>query len=251
MKFDSSSLKAAPSTHPSSKHPSSEHQVSQALMSCLFDSTPDPNQVGLGGLHPGVSSVHLSRRQWPTAFLPGKARRSRPLRWHHLPGRPKRAPTPAGPYDWSRSACGRGALAPLRTLRLCGDSSHSQHPVGFQQLRSGRYIEHGVAAWAVSAGDAAPAASAYATKLQASAAQAPGIREAGASSPMQSSPVQLGDPICLAGGMVGGYSLLPRCNRGQRPIFPYMAQYAKVKKDDVAARLGRQRMHPFVNQMDR
>jgi hypothetical protein len=157
----------------------------------------------------------------------------------------------AGSYASSRSACGRGALAPLRTLRLCGDSSHSQHPVGFQQLRSGRYIEHGVAAWAVSAGDAAPAASAYATKLQASAAQAPGIREAGASSPMQSSPVQLGDPICLAGGMVGGYSLLPRCNRGQRPIFPYMAQYAKVKKDDVAARLGRQRMHPFVNQMDR
>jgi len=49
-------------------------------MSCLLD--PDPDQVALGGLHPRVSSVQLSRTHWPTAFLPGKARRSRPLRWH-------------------------------------------------------------------------------------------------------------------------------------------------------------------------
>jgi hypothetical protein len=51
------------------------------------------------------------RRQWPTVFLPGKARRSRALRWHHLPGRPKRASTPTGSHGWSRSACGRGASA--------------------------------------------------------------------------------------------------------------------------------------------
>jgi len=54
-------------------------------MSCFSDPDPDPDpdpdQVALGGLHPGVSSVSLSRRQWPTAFLPGKARRLRPIRW--------------------------------------------------------------------------------------------------------------------------------------------------------------------------
>ena len=77
----------------------------------------------MGGLHPGVSSVHLWRRQWPTAFLLGKARRSRPPRWHRLCRvARKRAPTPTGSHGWSRSACGRGALAPLRTLRLCGES---------------------------------------------------------------------------------------------------------------------------------
>ena len=52
-------------------------------------SDPDPNQVALGGLHPGVSSAYLSRRQWPTAFLLGKARCSRSIRWHHLAGRPQ------------------------------------------------------------------------------------------------------------------------------------------------------------------
>jgi hypothetical protein len=64
----------------------------------------------------------LSRRQWPITLLPGKARRSHPLRWQHLPGRPKRAPTRNSSHGWSRSACGRGALAPLRTLRLWGES---------------------------------------------------------------------------------------------------------------------------------
>jgi hypothetical protein len=110
MQLDSCSLKAA----------SSQPQVSHALMSCLFD--PDPAQVALGRLHPGVSSVNSLRRQWPTAFLPGKARRSRALPWHHLLGRPKRAPTLTDFHGWSRSACRRGALAPLRTLRLCGES---------------------------------------------------------------------------------------------------------------------------------
>jgi len=52
MKFDLHSLKAAPS-----KHPPSQHQISHALMSCLFNSNPD--QVALGGLHPGVSLVNL------------------------------------------------------------------------------------------------------------------------------------------------------------------------------------------------
>gem|GEM_PF-5522517 len=75
FEFDSYSSKAA----------SSKYQVSHALMSCLFDPNPDPNpnQVALGGLHPGVSSVHLPSRQRPTAFFPGKVRRSRPLRWHY------------------------------------------------------------------------------------------------------------------------------------------------------------------------
>jgi hypothetical protein len=131
MKFDSYSSKAAPNKHPPNKHPPnkhppSKHQVSHALMSCLFDPDPVPNRVTLGGLHPGVSLVHLSRRQWPTAFLPGKTQRSRPLLWHHLPGRPHAgAPTPTGCHGWSRSACGRGALAPLRILRLCGEFLHS------------------------------------------------------------------------------------------------------------------------------
>jgi hypothetical protein len=60
-------------------------------MSCLFDPDPDPDlyQAVLGGLHPAVSSVHLSRRQWPRVFLPGRARRSHPLRWHDLLGRPQ------------------------------------------------------------------------------------------------------------------------------------------------------------------
>ena len=89
IKFNSYSSEAAPNKHPSSQHPSSKHPVCHALMSCLFDPDPDPDQVALGGLHPGVSSVHLSRRQRPRAFLPGKARRLPPLRWHHLPGRPQ------------------------------------------------------------------------------------------------------------------------------------------------------------------
>jgi hypothetical protein len=62
----------------------------------------------------GVSSVDSLRRHWPRAILPGKARRLRPLRWHQLPGRPKRAPTPTGSQGWPRSTCRRGALAPLR-----------------------------------------------------------------------------------------------------------------------------------------
>jgi hypothetical protein len=53
-------LKAAPSKHPPSKHPPSKHppskyQVSHALMACLFDPDPDPDQLALGRLHPGVS----------------------------------------------------------------------------------------------------------------------------------------------------------------------------------------------------
>jgi hypothetical protein len=70
MKFDSSSLKAAPNKYPPSTYPPSKHQVSYALMSCLFDPDPDPDpnsdpnsdQVALGELRPGISSVHLSRR---------------------------------------------------------------------------------------------------------------------------------------------------------------------------------------------
>jgi hypothetical protein len=70
--FDSYSLQAAPS----------RYQVSHALMSCLLDPDPDTDtdQVALGGSCT-VCSGHLSRRQWPTAFLLGTARRSRPLRW--------------------------------------------------------------------------------------------------------------------------------------------------------------------------
>jgi hypothetical protein len=44
LKFDSYSLKAAPS-----KYPPSKHQVSHALMSCLFDPDPDPDQIALCG----------------------------------------------------------------------------------------------------------------------------------------------------------------------------------------------------------
>jgi hypothetical protein len=46
------------------------------------------------------------------------------------PGRPRASsPTPSGCHGWSRSACGRGALAPLRTLHLCGESLHSLQAV--------------------------------------------------------------------------------------------------------------------------
>jgi hypothetical protein len=89
VKFDLSSLKATPSNflpsqHPPSQHSPSQHQVSHGPMSCLSDSNlgPNPDQVALGGLHPEIFSVNLSRRQWPTAFLLEKAQRSHPIHWH-------------------------------------------------------------------------------------------------------------------------------------------------------------------------
>ncbi len=71
--------------------------VFQSGRSFLVPIPISSNQAALGGLHAGVSSVNLSARQWPTAFLPGNAR-SRPIRWHRPPGRPKRAPTPTGSH---------------------------------------------------------------------------------------------------------------------------------------------------------
>jgi hypothetical protein len=75
MKFDSYSLKAAPSKHPPSKHPPSKHPpskhpVSHALMSYLFD--PNPDQVALGGLHPGVSSVSSVEKTVAYSRSPGQ-----------------------------------------------------------------------------------------------------------------------------------------------------------------------------------
>jgi hypothetical protein len=119
MKIDTYSLQAAPSKHPPSKYRPGKHQVSHALMSCLFDpnssSDPSPDQVALSELHPGISSVHLSRRQRSTAFLPGKAQRLRPIRWHHLPVARKRAPTAgigplAGEAPWPLCALCVSAL---------------------------------------------------------------------------------------------------------------------------------------------
>jgi|GEM_PF-4124176 hypothetical protein len=51
------------------------------------------------------ASVNLCRIAWPVAFLPGKPRRSRPIRWVAR----KRAPTALGFHGWSGSACGRCA----------------------------------------------------------------------------------------------------------------------------------------------
>jgi len=91
---------------------------SPVIALCLFDPDPDPDpdQVVLGGLHPGVSSVHLLRRQWPTAFLLGKVWRSCAIRWHHLPGRPQ-----AGSYA---DRFPRLVKIRLRARRL-GSSAHS------------------------------------------------------------------------------------------------------------------------------
>jgi hypothetical protein len=149
MQFDLYSLKAVVSHYLPSHYLPSKRQVSHGLILCLFDPDPDPDPVALGGLHPGVSSVHLSRRHWPTAFLPGEsaALASDPLA--SPAGSPasglllvarKRAPTgsPASGLLLGRPQAGSyaerllqrlvklrlrvGALAPLRTLWLCGES---------------------------------------------------------------------------------------------------------------------------------
>jgi hypothetical protein len=144
MQFDLYSLKAVVSHYLPSHYLPSKRQVSHGLILCLFDPDPDPDPVALGGLHPGVSSVHLSRRHWPTAFLPGEsaALASDPLaspagspasglllvaRKRAPTGRPqagsywvarKRAPTLSGSYSgWSSCVCG---WAPWLLCVRCG-----------------------------------------------------------------------------------------------------------------------------------
>ena len=64
-----------------SKHPPSKHQVSHALMSCLFDpdpdSNPNPDQVALGRLHPGVSVRSFVEKTVADSFSPGERRGAR------------------------------------------------------------------------------------------------------------------------------------------------------------------------------